>query len=62
MRLSKPTRVCKCWVCWSDCGMYSGHGPTADAAILDMEYWRNRHLKGMVEEEKRVNIPKIVNK
>jgi hypothetical protein len=55
MRLSKPTRVCKCWLCIAD--LYQGHGPTAEEAILDIEWWRDRHLKGMAEAD----IPKIDN-
>jgi hypothetical protein len=53
MRLFAPTKTRKCWLCIDD--MYQGHGPSAEWAILNMEYWGDRHLKGMAEEE---DIPK----
>lgn len=55
MRLLAPTRVHKCWYCWSDCDMYMGYGPTVKIAILDMWYQRDRHLKGMAAEEEKKN-------
>ncbi len=51
MRLFAPTRVRRCWLCIVD--LYQGHGQTAEEAILDMEYRRDRHLKGIAEEEKK---------
>lgn len=57
MRLFKPTRVRKCWLAFD--GTYSGYGPTAEDAIEDMEWWCDRHLRGMANEEKKKDSIKI---
>ncbi len=48
-----PTRHRRCWIAFDL--LYSGHGPTEELAILDMQVKKVKHLKAMAEEENKDN-------